>query len=123
MISNLAHSRCNYGSRNDSYLSWYCFYHQLSTELHCNCYYHFYSLLGIIITVEYGSAYTVVRAANFACRVMHIWGYQIPQTPQPIIIKFGFFVTQNFARVWRLNHRNDFTQVVSYDVSSVLMHS
>ena len=40
----------------------------------------------VCITVQHGSAYTVVRATS---REGQNWGYQNSETPEPIVTKFG----------------------------------
>jgi len=43
----------------------------------------------IFITVQHGSAYTVVRATSYSDGEVQNWGYQNSETPEPIVTKFG----------------------------------
>jgi len=41
------------------------------------------------ITVQHGSAYTVVRAASYSYGKWQNWGYQNSEPSEPIVTKFG----------------------------------
>jgi len=43
----------------------------------------------VFITVQHGSAYTVVRATSYTHGEGQNWGYQNSETSEPIVKKFG----------------------------------
>jgi len=42
-----------------------------------------------LITVQHGSAYTIIRAISYTYGEGQNWGYQNSETSEPIVTKFG----------------------------------